>query len=214
MTALDAGVRMDRMYRLQRHVYDLTRKYYLLGRDRLIQTLDAGPGERYVEVGCGTARNLVRAARRYPAARWYGVEPSAAMLRTAGATLRRTGLEQRITLVHGDAVSFDPGPDCGLDRPPDGIWFSYALSMIPEWRAALDHAAALLPPGGTLHVVDFGDLAGLPPPFTRLLDGWLTRFEVTRRPEAIADHLRALQGTLEATALYRGYGLLLRFQKA
>ena len=27
---------MDRIYRHQRHVYDVTRKYYLLGRDRLI----------------------------------------------------------------------------------------------------------------------------------------------------------------------------------
>ena len=27
---------MDRIYRRQRHVYDFTRKYYLLGRDRLI----------------------------------------------------------------------------------------------------------------------------------------------------------------------------------
>ncbi len=31
---------MDGVYRYQRHVYDLTRKYYLLGRDRLIDGLD------------------------------------------------------------------------------------------------------------------------------------------------------------------------------
>ena len=42
------------------------RKYYLLGRDRLVRELDAKPGDRIVEVGCGTARNLVRAARVYP----------------------------------------------------------------------------------------------------------------------------------------------------
>src|SRR5690242_4413087 len=30
---------MDRLYRRQRHVYDATRKYYLLGRDRLIVRL-------------------------------------------------------------------------------------------------------------------------------------------------------------------------------
>ena len=27
---------MDRLYRRQRHFYDVTRKHYLLGRDRLI----------------------------------------------------------------------------------------------------------------------------------------------------------------------------------
>ena len=31
--------RMDRMYRYQRHIYDITRKYYLLGRDRMIASL-------------------------------------------------------------------------------------------------------------------------------------------------------------------------------
>ena len=30
---------MDAIYRTQRHFYDLTRKYYLLGRDRLIREL-------------------------------------------------------------------------------------------------------------------------------------------------------------------------------
>ncbi|MDH4412604.1 MAG: SAM-dependent methyltransferase, partial [Rhizobium sp.] len=32
--------RMDRMYRYQRHIYDLSRKYYLLGRDHMIAGLD------------------------------------------------------------------------------------------------------------------------------------------------------------------------------
>ena len=31
-----AAQSMDRMYRAQRHIYDLTRKFYLLGRDRMI----------------------------------------------------------------------------------------------------------------------------------------------------------------------------------
>ena len=64
----DAALSMDRMYRRQRHVYDLTRKYYLLGRDRMIDGLDARPGHRVLEIGCGTGRNLIQAARRYPQA--------------------------------------------------------------------------------------------------------------------------------------------------
>jgi S-adenosylmethionine-diacylgycerolhomoserine-N-methlytransferase len=42
----DAFENMDRMYRMQRYFYDLTRKYYLLGRDRLLTELDVQPGER------------------------------------------------------------------------------------------------------------------------------------------------------------------------
>ena len=42
---------LDRNYRYQRHIYDLTREYYLLGRDRMIEHLsppDGGerPGDR------------------------------------------------------------------------------------------------------------------------------------------------------------------------
>ena len=57
---------MDRVYRYQRYIYDFTRKYYLFGRDRLIRELALKPGERVVEIGCGTARNLIRMARPTP----------------------------------------------------------------------------------------------------------------------------------------------------
>ena len=39
-SARSAGL-MDRIYRHQRHVYDITRKYHLLGRDEDLELLDA-----------------------------------------------------------------------------------------------------------------------------------------------------------------------------
>ena len=80
---------MDGVYRYQRHIYDLTRKYYLLGRDRLLAGLDVPPDGTVLELGCGTGRNIVLAARRYPAARFFGLDISAAMLETAAASLAR-----------------------------------------------------------------------------------------------------------------------------
>ena len=68
---------MDRMYRHQRHVYDATRKFYLFGRDRLIRELAPAPGDRLLEIGCGTARNLIRVARRHPQVALYGIDASA-----------------------------------------------------------------------------------------------------------------------------------------
>ena len=50
---------MDRVYRSQSGIYDLSRKYYLLGRDQLIEALEPPAGGRVLEIGCGTARNLV-----------------------------------------------------------------------------------------------------------------------------------------------------------
>ena len=41
---------MDKVYRRQRHFYDLTRKYYLLGRDRLVREMAVRDGESVVEI--------------------------------------------------------------------------------------------------------------------------------------------------------------------
>jgi S-adenosylmethionine-diacylgycerolhomoserine-N-methlytransferase len=83
LPAKDHAALMDLVYRRQRYVYDLTRKYYLFGRDRLIHELALKPGERLVEVGCGTARNLVRIARLYPDAELFGLDASQEMLKSA-----------------------------------------------------------------------------------------------------------------------------------
>jgi S-adenosylmethionine-diacylgycerolhomoserine-N-methlytransferase len=65
---------MDNMYRWTRHIYDLTRKYYLLGRDSLIENLDAKDGETVCEVGCGTARNLIKIAKRFKPDELFGLD--------------------------------------------------------------------------------------------------------------------------------------------
>src|ERR1700710_1656778 len=79
----EATRRMNRMYRWQRHIYDATRRYYLLGRDRLIAGLRPAAGESVLEIGCGTGRNLVLAARLYPDARFFGIDVSTEMLTSA-----------------------------------------------------------------------------------------------------------------------------------
>ncbi len=99
---------MDRIYRRQRHVYDVTRKFYLLGRDQLIAALDPPAGGSVLEVGCGTGRNLILAARRYPEARFFGLDVSGEMLATAGINIMRAGLGKRISLGLGDAARFEP----------------------------------------------------------------------------------------------------------
>ncbi len=81
---------MDRMYRFQRHIYDATRRFYLLGRERLIAELDVPPGGSVLEIGCGTGRNLILVARRYPNA--VNVAVAAAL---AGPGLDATRIEVR-----------------------------------------------------------------------------------------------------------------------
>jgi S-adenosylmethionine-diacylgycerolhomoserine-N-methlytransferase len=112
------------------------------------------------------------------------------MLDTARRVVGRAGLASRIELARGDATSFDPawlfGVPC-FSR----IFFSYSLSMIPEWQAALARALVWLPAGGELHIVDFGGQERLPSWFRAGLRGWLARFHVSPRDE-LATELAAL----------------------
>jgi S-adenosylmethionine-diacylgycerolhomoserine-N-methlytransferase len=172
--------RLDANYRLQRHVYDFTRRYYLLGRDQMLERLLPPRGGTVLEIGCGTARNLVCAAERYPDADFFGVDLSQMMLDVASRSLERAGLRGRVAVARGDATNFDPHATFGR-RTFDCVFFSYSLSMIPDWRSALSHGASLLSQGGSLHVVDFGRLEGLPPAFAHTLRWWLGRYHVTPR---------------------------------
>jgi len=172
---------MDRVYRYQRYLYDFTRKYYLFGRDSLLVRLDLAAHDRLAEIGCGTARNLIALARTYPEVRLFGLDASAAMLETARVQVRRAGLEDRITLLHGLAEDFTPAAfgQAGFDH----VLFSYSLSMIPDWRRALEAGCAALTATGQLHIVDFGDLATLPGRVA--LFAWLRLFHVAPRTELL-----------------------------
>ncbi len=180
MTA--SAVLMDRIYRRQRHIYDFTRKYYLLGRDRMIARLAPPQGSRALEIGCGTARNLVRAARAYPDVEFYGIDISAEMLDTARHSIVRKGLTAHIQVAQADATHFDPAILFGVPGF-SRIFISYSLSMIPAWQAVLQQAYARLLPGGELHIVDFGRQEKLPLAFKRALRAWLRLFHVQPRDD-------------------------------
>jgi S-adenosylmethionine-diacylgycerolhomoserine-N-methlytransferase len=181
---------MDRMYRYTRHIYDLTRKPYLLGRDRLVAGLGLEAGGTVLEMGCGTGRNLIAVARRYPNARLYGFDISEEMLKTARMAITRAGLERRITLAQGDATVFDPSGAFGIAQF-DRVYFSYTLSMVPPWRQALARGLQLTAPKGRFSVVDFGFCEELAAPVRPLLHGWLGLFHVTPRADLEAE-LKAL----------------------
>lgn len=196
---------MDAVYAAQRHIYDVTRKYYLLGRDRLIDGLAPPPSGSVLEVGCGTARNLIAAAKRWPDARFFGIDISEAMLATARAKVAKAGLSDRILLAQGDATAFDPQTLFGVEAF-DRVFASYTLSMIPDWLGAIKQAAAVLAPGGVLHIVDFGQQERMPRWWRAMLFAWLARFHVTPRRELPV----ALRHVSREQSLSFGFETLLR----
>lgn len=200
---------MDDVYRWQRHVYDLTRKYYLLGRDLMIDRLSAGNGTTVLELGCGTGRNIALAARRFPEAQFFGLDISAQMLATAEAALARTPVAGKVRLAQADATDFDPQVLFGRNRF-DRVYISYSLSMIPGWQACVRQALGVLAPGGSLHIVDFGSQERLPGWFKAALRAWLARFHVAPRDELrdlLESEAQKAGASLEYESLFRGYAV-------
>jgi len=185
--AADQAVAMDQMYRVTRHIYDVTRAYYLLGRDRMLAKVVTNPSTATLEVGCGTARNLIKLARRAEPGLLCGLDASQEMLDTAAASIARAGVpaagHERIRLRQGLAECLDAKTMFGRDEPFDTIFFSYCLSMVPTWPGAIEAAMANLKTGGHLVIVDFWDQKDLPEVFAAGLKKWLSLFHVHYRPE-------------------------------
>ncbi|MEM8569780.1 MAG: class I SAM-dependent methyltransferase [Pseudomonadota bacterium] len=193
---------MDAIYRYQRLIYDASRKFFLFGRDYLIDELTPPKGGSVLEIGCGTGRNLQKIGQQYPGCSLFGVDISQEMLRSA-----RSKLGETAKLAQADATNFDPVQEFGVSGF-DRVFVSFAVSMIPEWEQALTHGASVVNPGGSLHVVDFGTQEHLPKWSGRVLNSWLKRFHVTPRSDlfdvvdAVAKQRNA---SFESRSLYRSY---------
>jgi S-adenosylmethionine-diacylgycerolhomoserine-N-methlytransferase len=141
------AARLERFYGPQARDYDAFRERLLHGREALVRLLDPPPGAHVVELGGGTGRAPeLFGARLQDLGRLEIVDLCAALL--AVARERHAG-RPNVRCVMGDATTYRPATS--VDR----VYFSYSLTMIPDWRAALDNAIAMLGPGGLLGIVDF-----------------------------------------------------------
>ena len=211
----DAFENMDRMYRHQRYFYDITRKYYLLGRDKLIAQMDVQTGENVLEVGCGTARNLIILAKKYPTTNFFGLDASSEMLKTSQLKVDAKGIKN-INLKVALADDFTHQETFGLAEPFDTIYFSYSISMIPTWKESIANGLKNLKSGRSFYIVDFYDQKDLPKAFQKILQGWLKQFHVQFWGD-LMPHLESLEreglGKLEIIPLYKRYSFIAKFTK-
>ena len=161
--------RMESFYGGQAAAYDDFRKRLLQGREELYRELPKPTGGVWVDMGGGTGSNIENLGDAITQlSRVYVVDLSESLLKVAADRFVERGWTNA-QAVAADATKFRPA-----DGPADVVTFSYSLTMIPDWFAAIENAFEMLKPGGHLGVVDFYVGRKYPAPGTKQ-HRWLAR---------------------------------------
>jgi ubiquinone/menaquinone biosynthesis C-methylase UbiE len=133
--------------------YDLGIRLLTLGRvqrayDRLASYIE--PGQRVLDIGCGTGPLALRAARRGASVRAIDVNPQ--MLEIAARHGRDTGLSDRIELVEMSVAELDAERSESYDVVMSGLCLSELGD--DELAYTLKQVTRILRPGGLLLVAD------------------------------------------------------------
>jgi len=197
--------RLDSFYGPQAEHYDATRKRMLHGREELFASLPAGG--KWLDLGSGTGRNAELFGDRL--AEFENVrlvDLSESLLAVAQRRVEENGWANAQTM-HADVTQLDL-PDNSVDL----VTFTYSLTMIPDWFAAVTEAHRVLRPGGTIGVVDFY-VARKYPAEGRCKHSFFTRsfwpvWFASDNVHPSADHLPFLTSKFDPESINEHYGKL------
>ena len=161
--------RMDSFYGGQADDYDSFRKRLLQGRQELWEKVPTPVGGVWVDMGGGTGNNLEYFGPRIKEiGKVYVVDLATSLLGVCQKRADQNGWSN-VKPVEFDATKFVPE-----EGMADVVTFSYSLTMIPDWFAAIENALKILKPGGLIAVVDFY-VARKYPAEGHAKHGWFTR---------------------------------------
>jgi demethylmenaquinone methyltransferase/2-methoxy-6-polyprenyl-1,4-benzoquinol methylase len=123
----------------------------------LVSRVEAGPGDRVLDVATGTAAVALELVRRHGCA-VVGVDQSPEMLAEGRARVERAGLAGQIELVEGRAEELPFG-----EAEFDALTLTYLLRYVEDPAATLAELARVVKPGGTIASLEFGVPAGALP---------------------------------------------------
>ena len=141
--------RMESFYGDQAEGYDDFRKRLLKGREELWQQLPKDEGI-WVDLGGGTGANIENFGDSISKPeKIYVIDLSTSLLKIASDRFAKKGWTN-VETVEADATTY-----CPPQGYADVVTFSYSLTMIPNWFAAIENAYKILKPGGHIGVADF-----------------------------------------------------------
>ena len=120
-------------------------------RKRAIRSLALTGHERVLDLCTGTADLAIAAMRAAPAAaRVVGVDFAGVMVRIGHEKVRRARLDDRVTLVRGDATCIPVA-----DGSVDAVTIAFGIRNVDETAAACAEIRRVLKPGGRLAILEF-----------------------------------------------------------
>jgi len=132
--------------------YDLLTK--LLGADRvrklLAEQAACRPGDRVLDVGCGTGSLVVLLKRMQPGAEVVGLDPDPGALAIAGRKAGRAGVAVQLDQGSADALPYAGGT---FHRVLSSLMYHHLRGAQKEQM--LREVRRVLKPGGTFHLLDF-----------------------------------------------------------
>lgn len=154
-------------------------------RNEYLTLLGVVPGERVLDVGCGSgAVTRMLAQRVAPGGQAVGVDASSALLKVARELAEKSGISDTVEFEQGDCRSL-PYTDASFDA----VVAATTLSHVPDPRRALAEMVRVTRPGGRVGIFDVdGDMSLFAHPDRELtrkivaaysdlgwVNGWLVR---------------------------------------
>ena len=200
--------RMNTVYRYTRHCYDISRKFFLLGRDGLLEELGKQDYKSICEVGCGTGRNLIKLAKMNSSNKLFGLDASDLMLKKAEKRIKKLRLEDQICLYTGLAEEYY------FNKQFDILVFSYSLSMVADYKKALNNALEHVSDDGVIYVLDFGNFENFPNLIKKLMYKFLKIFSVYPGKNELFSFLKRNNVFYETRDIAGGYSFITKLTKS